>query len=150
MRQVYGIGESKLAAFGELFLDRIVGYCRDHAVALDATVVSRTEESGWAGPSMNARRAFPFFRAGASIELVMQETGMSRGTVCGYLCDYIRTEKPRSLAPWISDERYQQIAAAARLNGTQFLKPIHVALGEKMTYDEIRIVAASLQAQGEE
>jgi uncharacterized protein YpbB len=98
---------------------------------------------------MNARRVFPLFRAGASLERVAKETGMSAGTVCGYLCDYILTDKPRSLAPWMDDGRYQQIAAAAREHGTERLKPVFIALGEKASYDEIRIVVTHMKAQGE-
>jgi ATP-dependent DNA helicase RecQ len=148
MRQIYGIGEAKLASFGGIFLERIANYCSQHSVTLDVEAVPVAEERA-AGPTINARRAFALFRAGASLERVIKETGMSAGTVCRYLCDYILTEKPRSLAPWINEGRYQQIAAAAREHGTERLKPIFVALGEKASYDEIRIVVTSMQAQGE-
>jgi ATP-dependent DNA helicase RecQ len=148
MRQIYGIGDAKLSSFGDVFLERIAGYCLQHSVSFDAESVPVAEKSA-AGPSMNARRVFPLFRAGASLERVRKETDMSAGTVCRYLCDYILTEKPRSLAPWIDDGRYQQIAAAAREHGTEQLKPIFLALGEKASYDEIRIVVTSMKAQGE-
>ena len=80
---------------------------------------------------MNARRAFPSFRAGASLDRVAKETGRSMGTVCGYLCDYIRTEKPASVSRHGSTTSdTEQIAAAVAQHGMERLKPIFVALGE--------------------
>ena len=87
------------------------------------------------------------FRAGASIEVVMQETGFARSTVCGYLCDFIRSEKPTSIAVWVDDARLRQITAAVQQHGSERLKPIFVALGEQVSYDDIRIVVATLEAR---
>jgi ATP-dependent DNA helicase RecQ len=77
----------------------------------------------------------------------MKLTGMSRSTVVVYLCDYIRTEKPASLQPWIDASKIERIIAAARQHGTERLKPIFVALEEKVEYDEIRIVVAGMKAK---
>jgi ATP-dependent DNA helicase RecQ len=136
-----------LNSFGDTFLALIQSYSRANALEIDA----HTETVGEpiiAGPSMNARRAGPMFRAGASIDLVMQETGFARSTVCGYLCDYIRSEKPASIAAWVDEARVQEIAAAVAEHGSERLKPIFVALDERVSYDDIRIVVATLQASG--
>jgi ATP-dependent DNA helicase RecQ len=147
MRSVYGIGEAKLASFGDLFLDCIKSHCREQDLEMDQSVAPRTDESAETGPSMNARRSFPRFRAGVGIDAVMKEMGLARSTVCGYLCDYIRTEKPGSVTPWVDDQRFEQIADAVRQYGSERLKPIFVALGEQVSYDDIRIVVATLEAR---
>jgi ATP-dependent DNA helicase RecQ len=146
MRQVHGVGESKLNSYGAVFLERIAEYCRDHSLPLDVAE-QPIIEAPFAGPSMNARRAFPVFSAGGSIEDAMKLTGMSRSTVIGYLCEYIQSEKPASLSPWIDESRIGQIAAAVQQHGTERLRPIFLALQEKVSYDEIRIVVAHMKAQ---
>ena len=101
------------------------------------------------GPSRNAYATFPLFRQGASVERVMRETGMARSTVLGYLCDFVRQERPASLRPWLDPGNYERIAAAARQVGTGFLRPIFLALGEQVPYDDIKLVVANMQARGE-
>ena len=87
---------------------------------------------------------FVLFRQGLAIEDVMHQTGRSRSTVCDYLAEYVREEKPPSIAAWVTDAVYEQVAAAARRVGSDRLKPIFIALGEKVPYDEIRLVVAHL------
>jgi uncharacterized protein YpbB len=41
-------------------------------------------------------------------------------------------------------DRYDRIASTARQVGMERLKPIYLALGETMSYDEIRLVLAHL------
>jgi hypothetical protein len=64
--------------------------------------------------------------------------------VVGYLAEFIRQERPVSINAWVAKTRYEQIAGAARRIGSDRLKPIYVALGEKVPYDDIRLVLAHL------
>jgi ATP-dependent DNA helicase RecQ len=77
----------------------------------------------------------------------MHQTGRGRGTVNDYLCDFIREERPASVAVWVSNDIYQRVASCARQVGTDRLKPIFIALGEKVSYDDIRIVLTHLAAK---
>jgi hypothetical protein len=75
----------------------------------------------------------------------MEELGQGRRHVMNDLDDYVRAERPRSLAPWVPDDAYQRIAAAARCFGTGRLQPITLALGEKVPSATIRLVLAHLK-----
>jgi ATP-dependent DNA helicase RecQ len=153
MRLVYGVGEMKLREFGERFLERIARYCRQNGVALDNTAgpPPAAPPAPREGPSLNARAAFPLFQRGASIPDVMQRLGRARSTVAEYLCEFIRTERPASVEAWVDDGRYQQVVTAARRVGTGRLRPIFVALGEQVPYDDIRVVLTHLRtAEGDE
>jgi hypothetical protein len=48
----------------------------------------------------------------------------------------------------VSNVVYERIASAARQVGTDRLKPIFLALGEHISYDDIRLVLAHLAAKG--
>jgi ATP-dependent DNA helicase RecQ len=152
MHLVYGIGEAKLHEYGERVLHLIAGYCRDNGLPVDVTAPPpRPREPRAPGPQLTARLtvAFDLFRQGLVIEDVMHRMSLSRSTVLDYLAQYIRGEKPASIATWVSDEMYGRVAAAARQHGMDRLKPIFIALGEKVDYDMIRLVVAHMQGQVE-
>ena len=94
-------------------------------------------------------QAVELFRQGAAIEDVMHQTARSRSTVVDYLCDFIREDKPESIETWIAADLYDRIAAAAEQHGSGKLKPIFIALEEKVPYDDIRVVVTHLSASSE-
>lgn len=145
LRQVYGIGEVKLRDLGPLILPIIKQYCETHSLSMDNEIPLPDPEPKPARQMTTVLAlAYRLFREGAAIEDVMHQTGRSRSTVTDYLAEFIRAEKPASIETWISREQYDRIAAVAREHGTARLKPIFVALEEKVPYDEIRLVVAHL------
>jgi ATP-dependent DNA helicase RecQ len=150
MRLVYGIGDTKLREYGERFLSLIQEECARRQLSTDnAAAAPRAEEPRKAADRPNPQRALAFeqFRRGATIEDVMSATGRTRGTVVEYLAEYLREERPASLAPWISEAVYQRVAMAVRRRGMERLKPIYIELGESVPYDDIRLVVAHLAAR---
>jgi ATP-dependent DNA helicase RecQ len=133
MRQVSGVGDAKLRDFGERFLQVIRQYC-----GLPA------EDQAPAGQDLRGR-AFGLFRRGTGIEAVMQQLGLPREAVVAYLGEYIAAERPRSLAPWVTEQTYQRIAAAARQFGSEQVQPLFIALGGRVTEEDIRLVLAHLR-----
>jgi ATP-dependent DNA helicase RecQ len=83
------------------------------------------------------------------VDEVARQLNYQRGTVVDFLADYIRAERPASISGWVEEQAYQRVAAAARQVGTDRLRPIFVALGEKVSYDTIKLVVAHLQGQAE-
>jgi ATP-dependent DNA helicase RecQ len=149
MRSIYGVGDTKLRDFGARFLEVISDHCRRNGLARDqASAPPAIPAVGHVKVTARHTVAFGLFRQGAVIEDVMHQTGRSRSTVCDYLRDFILSEKPASIAVWVTDEVYQRVLSAARQVGTERLKPIFVALGEKVSYDEIRLVVAHLEVRG--
>jgi len=150
MRLIYGIGATKLADFGGRFLHLLDTYCRARGLERDvATKPAPAPELPKLGarPSPQRDLAFDLFRSGTPLDEVARQTGRERSTLCGYLEDFVRAERPASVGAWVRDDLYQQIAAAARRVGTDRLKPIYLALGERVPYDDIRIVRAHLAAR---
>ena len=79
----------------------------------------------------------------------MHQTGRARPTVVDYLCEYVREAKPPSLKAWVKDSVYERVAMAARQVGTDRLKPMFLALGEQVAYDDIRLVVTHLRNAGQ-
>jgi ATP-dependent DNA helicase RecQ len=150
MRLVYGIGDAKLRDFGPQFWQIIIDHCaRTGATTDNPATAPPAEEPRRSASRLNSQRelAFRLFRRGAAIAEVMRETGRARSTVAEYLCDFIRDERPATLAPWLPNDLYQRVAAAAREVGTERLKPIYVMLGEQVAYDDIRLVVTHLNLE---
>jgi ATP-dependent DNA helicase RecQ len=132
MRQVSGVGDAKLRDLGERFLEVI----RQHVGA----------PASPPAPAADARgRAFDLFRRGTALGEVGRDLGQPHAVVVGYLCEYIHSERPRSLAPWVADQTYQRVAAAVRQFGSEQLQPLFLALGRRVTHEEIRLVLAHLR-----
>ncbi len=147
MRYLSGISDTKLADVGKNFLGVIALHCQKNKVPRDAAAPSRTVALApqyVARPGSLPYRAFALFRDGAAIQDVMNETKKSPQTVHNYLRDFILRERPASIARWVPDDVYQRVAQAARQVGTDRLKPIFLALAEKVPYEQINLVVAHL------
>lgn len=148
MRYVTGIGDAKLREFGQGFFDALNdhgekhGLTRDQASRAAAAVEPRLPLG--TRPNPQREQAFELFRRGVSIDEVARQTGRAASTVSEYLAEYVRTEKPRSVAAWVPDMVYARVQAAARHFGTAKLKPIFLALGETVPYEQIRVVVAHM------
>ena len=152
MRLIYGVGDNKLRDFGQTFLKIITDYAQQHQLPVDEKQQQpkQTEQLRTTEFKLTTRHAhiFYLFRQQLVVEDVMQRTNLKRSTVLDYLGDYIRQEKPTSIATWVRDDLYQRIAAVVRQVGTERLKPIYLALGEQVDYDCIRLVVAHMTALG--
>ena len=153
MHMVYGIGEKKLAEFGEAFIALIDEHCgtgglaRDCHAAAAATVAPPKTSSR--PPAQEKQLAMKLFGQQKSLEEVARQTGRAMSTVNNYLCDYIREEQPVSLDPWVLPDVYRLVSETIdRLQATA-LKPVFVALGETISYDQIRLVMAHKAMAGE-
>jgi ATP-dependent DNA helicase RecQ len=150
MRYVSGIGERKLREFGPLFLKAILEHCRRTGLPTDVpgpqVMLARKEPSGRLSPKKE--HSFQLFREGSAVEDVIHQTGLARATIMDHLSDFIRAEKPESIFGWVAEDVCERVAAAAEQHGTARLKPVFLALNEEVSYDDIRVVFAFLDAGG--
>ncbi|MEI8198021.1 MAG: RQC domain-containing protein, partial [Phycisphaerae bacterium] len=155
LRRVYGIGEAKLRDFGPQVLPLIAEHCRNHHVALDQMppptariTVEHSATRPAARPNAIKIQAFEMFSSGASLDDVATATRRARSTISEYLCEFIETQRPKSVGPWVSERIYQQVLQAAKNEGSARLRPIYLALNETVDYNTIRIVVAHAAAVG--
>jgi ATP-dependent DNA helicase RecQ len=151
-REIRGVGEKKLADYGEAFVTRIVDYCRANGLPMDVpppgTALAPRPERGGSGLNASAISAFPLFRQGLSVSEVAARLDRATSTVHGYLAEFIRHERVTDPFPWVDVETAQRVTQAARQVGTERLKPIFELLGGQISYEQIRIVVACLQNRG--
>ena len=152
MAAIYGIGEAKLRDFGQTFFEAIDAGCRSRGLSRDATQPQKPVASAAAPEKapQAAQKAAEFFRKGVKIDEVAQKMNRARSTTVQYLCEYLQSEAPPSIAPWVAPAAYRQISEVAARLGSDKLKPIFDALEGKFSYDDIRIAVTHLNVCGGE
>jgi ATP-dependent DNA helicase RecQ len=146
---VHGVGQKKAADLGQQFVDRIVAYCGEHNVDTNVSTQSAVRQSSAPPmtPSASAVQSFPLFDEGLSVEQVAERLGRAESTTYGYLESYIRHRRVTDATRWIPRRDLAEIESAVETAGTERLKPIHEALGGRVSYERIRIAMACMANQ---
>ena len=141
---VHGVGQQKLTDYGQTFLNEIIGYCQSQDVDMDVQSVSRTTINSTAQKplSTGATASFPHFDEGRSVDDVAKAMQRATSTVSGYLEQYIQHRRIGDPTRWVPARIVKDVETAIGTHGTAALKPLFVALNEKVPYDQIRIVVA--------
>ncbi len=143
LKLIYGIGEQKLQDFGQFLIDCIKKYSTENNLEMDLSIPEKKIVEKKIPAMTEARSlAFSLFRENENIETIALKTDRARGTILGYFLDYMEQENPKDISTYISPENYRKILKAIEEVGDGKLKPIFIALEEKISYDEIKIVLA--------
>jgi ATP-dependent DNA helicase RecQ len=150
-RKVHGVGAQKAEQYGTVFTGEIARYCQEHDLAADVTIVEEAapvvalEAFTAAGKTASQLAAEALFREGKSIDLVAQNTGRAKSTVIGYLVEFLTEQGHLTPEPWLDEQTFAKVAAAAKEVGIERLKPIFDQLNGTIEYDQIRIAVACVR-----
>ena len=144
MMSVRGVGTRKIEDFGETFLSHIRQWCATHGMQLDAASGGRR-----LAPPQSERRtiAAQLFAKGESIEGVARTLALSPKTIAEYLGRWVEETRPTDISAWVSADVESKVTQAAEEIGTEWLKPIHDALGGEVPYEDIRLVVAKVRSR---
>jgi ATP-dependent DNA helicase RecQ len=158
--QIPGVGANKVAQFAGAFLAEIRAFCEErglagwpegesgaaapsaHAVRPPRATPAQNAASG--GKLASARQTLDLLRAGLSLEEIAQQRGLARTTLVGHLCDLMSAGERVDVAQLIPAERLRRILAAFDQFGVTPLSPVKEALGEEVSYDDLRLARAAL------
>jgi hypothetical protein len=74
--------------------------------------------------------------------------GRAESTTQGYLVEFLAREGRSDPTPWVSPSDYEAIYGALLETETSRLTPVFEKLGEKISYESIRIVRACVENGG--
>ena len=111
-------------------------------------VLYRNQPDGWVAevPAISGCYALMPTREEALAE-VARVLGKMESTACEYLCCFIHQERPDGIDAWVDRATQERIAAAARVHGSQRLKPVFLALNQEVPYDAIRVTLTYLNTR---
>jgi ATP-dependent DNA helicase RecQ len=145
-RAINGVGEAKLANYGETFLRLIRDQCAARgSPATPAGAAARTETTSWLTAKRRFEEVGEAFAAGQSLDELAARLAVKRGTILQHLQRYCdagnRLDADRVLqcSTLSADERRRALAVFREL-GHEWLGPVHDALGGSVPYDELHLL----------
>lgn len=151
LRKITGFGDTKLAQYGQAFLDIILGYCQERE--LESRMHEKSIQKEKKDPKKKAPKkgdtyahSLELYRKGKSITEIAAERNLTTGTIEGHLARYVRSQEI-PVVELVSADKIERIEKAlAGFNGIS-VTPVKEQLGDSISYGEIRLVMAHLGIQ---
>lgn len=146
---IKGMGDKKLTQYGESFLETVGDFCRANGLPSQMHLKTadvkqpKTRKKIYAEEGDSKTRSFNLFKSGKTIEEIAAMRGMAASTVEGHLAHFVQNGK-LDLDGLITDEKYELIQSTITALNAPGLSPVKRALGDRVSYSEIRLVAAFL------
>ena len=157
---IHGVGRVKAEEYGDTFLEAIQRYAAENGVQRKESVAPAQREpvdrpeAGQPGVPGRSRGATygetrRLLSQGLSIDQIAAHRGLSQGTVMGHIERVAGEGTTLDLEHAIpSVGRLGQIEEAFKVCGSAFLRPVREFLGDRFTYDELRLARVYLRQQG--
>jgi ATP-dependent DNA helicase RecQ len=141
--RISGVGERKLAEFGQIFLGEIAAFLQANPRQIFADESFQAPPP--AKPRLNdtIRDTLRLFRAGQSVEDIARHRGLATSTIYGHLASAIEAGEPIELTQFFSTAEQERIAAAFAQCGFGNLTGVHQALGGKYDFGALRVFLAA-------
>jgi len=142
LKQIKGLGKKKLEKYADELLTMITGYCREYNVKPDADGIPETSPpKTWTDSKL---ASLNLYREGKTIAQIADERDMAESTIEGHLAHYVGTgEIP--IGDFVSTDITALIASHFEGQGDFQLGPVKAALGERVSWSEIRFVLKHLE-----
>ncbi|MEW6402007.1 MAG: DNA helicase RecQ [Chloroflexota bacterium] len=146
LKKIFGVGSRKLVKYGQVFIDVITAYSKEHRlVEKRKPGTRRTEVKSGAERQSKHIQVGEVYNAGASIQELMEQFGVQQGTILNHLSKYIlegyslRSSDFLAL-PDLPEDLLQNVMEAFKSLGTEYLKPVYEELDGAVNYDDLRLL----------
>ncbi|HAU66170.1 MAG: ATP-dependent DNA helicase RecQ [Lentisphaerae bacterium GWF2_44_16] len=137
---IFGVGETKLKQYGEIFVNCIVQYVQEKGITVTTpkkkVVLLKKERVG-----STVQKTKELVEKKYSLEKIMKERKLARSTIVQHLEQLVQTGEfidIEHLKPEF--KRFQKIKHAFLQTHSNALTPVRALLGEEYSYDELRLV----------
>jgi ATP-dependent DNA helicase RecQ len=135
LRSISGMGEKKCEAYGDEILEAFRRFESGERASKD-----------WhSRPSDPSRETLELLAEGRSFEEIAQLRGRKVSSVISLVANLVEMGETSFHPDWVDPVRAEQIRQSAARLGLDLLKPIKESLPAEITYEEIRLVIASLR-----
>lgn len=156
VRAIPGFGDRKTQLYGAEIVALLAGYepppqlspMRDSCGTSGATGALKKEHKGPSPEGASARQTLAMLREGMSLAEIAERRELRVTTVVNIVAALLENGDCEWDPAWMSAEKRQQIESACQQHGTKMLRPLKDALGDDVSFDEIRLVIADLSSVG--
>jgi len=147
--RISGVGQRRLADYGEVFLSEIASYLANHPRQIFASdsFSQPQPRSRTASLGDSACDTLRRFRAGDSVETIATARGLSSGTIFGHLAEAIACGEQVDMGRFMSPQQRTEIEAVFKRIGTVALAPVFEGLGGRYEYGVLKLVRAAMTRQ---
>jgi ATP-dependent DNA helicase RecQ len=146
---IHGVGQAKAQKYGDAFMAIIRRHCSEKGItpqgrapegARPLKAASRSERT-----ASRSDLIAEACNAGRSITELMQQFGIQQDTVVAHLYAWLRQGRALRCNGLLSETGLtqaarQQVLEAFKSLGTDFLRPVHMALNQTVDYKELRLL----------
>jgi ATP-dependent DNA helicase RecQ len=145
---VKGFGKKKAETFGDEILEIIKDYCTDHNIEINVMDEKPEKAKKPAKPAKKEKEdtrkiSYDLFMQGKTIEEIAIERGYTSNTIEGHLALYVQQGK-LNINQLVSPEKISLISDFFLKSGSAMLSPAKEALGDSVSYGELKLVLAHL------
>ena len=146
LKKISGFGDVKLAKYGKPFLNVVVAYCNQHDLAskISQKILKRERQVSREYDSVTKATSYDMFKEGKTISEIAKIRELSPTTIENHLAFYILDGKLK-INDLVPLNKIPRITAAIEKHGPALLNPLKEALGEDVSYGEIRAVINHLK-----
>jgi ATP-dependent DNA helicase RecQ len=155
--QLSGVGDRKLAQYGEIFIAEILAFRDEHGLSNDQANDPREiipiplpQSSPLARLGDTHQRTLELYQQGLKPADIAAARDLRLGTILSHLSDLLESGERIEIDRLVAPERQVAIVAAIRSGGELSLSAIRDRAGEGYGYDEIRLVRAWWRYRGRE
>ncbi len=137
--RISGVGERKLAEFGEVFMAEIAGHLRENPRQMfaDNSFTTRPPQAGRLNDT--ARETLRLFRAGQKVGDIAARRALAISTIYGHLLAAAEAGEIIDLSQMLTISEQQVIQAAFARHGTGNLAGVHESLGGRFDFGLLRL-----------
>ncbi|OGY41141.1 MAG: ATP-dependent DNA helicase RecQ [Candidatus Buchananbacteria bacterium RBG_13_39_9] len=146
IRKISGFGDVKLAKYGKPFLNVVVTYCANHGLTskISEKIPKRERKAKCESDSVTKAVSYDLFKDGKTIPEIAEIRGLNFSTIESHLAFYILNGKLKVI-DLVPENKIARITATIKQLGHYPLSPLKEALGEDVSYGEIRAVINHLR-----
>lgn len=111
----------------------------------DEFVVEAPDKKAKLPTKLTQLETFDLLNKGYSVEKIAEERGLTASTVINHLCFLIEMKLPVDIDKLVPKEKQVKIKKIIEKVGAEKLTPIKESLGEKYSWDEIKLVVAKFK-----
>jgi len=141
LENVKGIGKTKVKAFGKEILELIATYC--HNKGIDRHPMEMKLKEPKLKPDTK-EVSLEMFRAGKDVNEIALERGLTVNTIEGHLVHFIGSGKVE-IYEVVDEEQVKLISDYISENNPESMNDVKLALGESVSFTEIRAVMKYLE-----
>ncbi len=146
---INGMGERKLRRYGDAFLREIVNYCKLHNIEPKPRIHKRTESLIKQPKTPTIQITLELYKQRHTMHEIAKKRGLALSTISSHLEKLILDGEDISVDSMVDPEKQQHIKQALRELGMQAMSPVKEKLGDKYSYEEIRLVRAKMMREAE-